>query len=33
MFVDLFNVILAGGSLYHDPFLVADVKLVLEEGW
>ena len=26
MFVDVFNVVLAGGSLYHDPFLIATLS-------
>ena len=33
MLVDVFNVVLAGGFLYHDPFLVADVELVHEVSW
>ena len=33
MLIDVFNVELAGGSFYHDPFLVADVELVHEVSW
>ena len=33
VFVDMFNVVHAGGSLYHDPFLVADIEFDHEEGW
>ena len=29
----MFNVELAGGSFYHDPFLVANVELVHEVSW
>ena len=33
MLVDGFNVELAGGSFYHDLFLVADVELVHVVSW